>query len=112
MVAAGTTWARWAPLRVSRTRVLVAASTVLTNPVPAFTGAPARGSSAPAADRPDTPGSDRVIPPPSTSASAIMIGSFRFMSLLLCVGTLHLAHYYDERRDAVPGRWQSSARMR
>src|SRR6266850_4801872 len=106
MVAAGATWIRSVPLRVSSTRVFVSASTALTNPVPALTCAEAWGSSAAAADRTDTPGSGRVTPAPSSSATAIMSGPFRFMALLLCVGALHLTHAYDERRDAVSLRWQ------
>src|SRR6267378_8362925 len=100
MVASGATWTRWAPLRVSRTRVLVPASTALTSPVPALTCALACGSSAAAADRTDTPGSARVNPAPSSSANAIMIGPFRFMTPLLCVGALHLTRCYDERGNA------------
>jgi hypothetical protein len=53
MVAAGATWTRWTPLRVSSIRVFVPVSTALTNPVPALTYAAARGSSAAAADRTD-----------------------------------------------------------
>src|SRR5213593_2787761 len=112
MAAAGATWTRQAPLRVSRTRVLVPASTALTNPIPALTCAEARGSSAAPADRPDTPGSAKLIPAPSSSASTSIIGSFRFMTLQHLVDALHLTHCYDEAGMQGSLRWQSSARMR
>src|SRR5438309_10409060 len=96
MVAARATWTRLAPLCVSSTSVFVPASTALTNPVPALTRADAPGSSAAAADRIDTPGSAGVIPAPSSSASAIMIGPFRFMIRLPCVGEILLTLCFDE----------------
>src|SRR4029450_4976313 len=99
MVAARATWTRWAPLRVSSNRVFVSASIALTNPVPALTCAAAWGSSAAAADRADTPGSARMTPAPSSSATAIMIGLFRFMTLLLCARAIHLTPSCDERKE-------------
>src|SRR6266700_1629252 len=109
MVAAGAIWTRRVPLRVSRTRVLVPASTALTNPIPALTCAEARGSSAAAADRPDTPGSAKLIPAPSSSASTIIIGPFRFMTLLLSVDALHLTHYYDEAGTTSMAKFRKNA---
>src|SRR5258708_33185739 len=99
MVAAGATWIRSVPLRVSSTRVFVSASTALTNPVPALTCAGAWGSSAAAADRTVTPGSGRGTPAPSSSATAIMHGPLRFMALLLRVGALDLTPWFDQRPD-------------
>jgi hypothetical protein len=48
----------------------LAASTALTNPVPALTCAEAWDSSAAAADRIDTPGRARVTPAPSSGVTA------------------------------------------
>src|SRR5882724_1903502 len=106
MVAARATWTRLAPLRVSSTRVFVPASTALTNPIPALTGADALDPSAAAADRTDTPDSAGVTPAPSSSATAITIEPFRFMALLLCGEALHRTPCWDERMEAMSLRWQ------
>src|SRR5258706_15071986 len=83
MVAARETWTRWAPLRVTSTRVFVPASTTLTSPVPALTCAEAPGSSAAAADRIDTPGNAALTGAADSSAPALALGLFPFMTLLL-----------------------------